>query len=117
MKPRFQADADLHPEIVAGVIRREPTIDFQSAQLSIPDGMPDSVVLEFAASQNRILVSHDFSTMPGHFKRFTAQNRSSPGLFLISQSTSIGRAIDDLILIWATSEALEWRGLIVRIPL
>jgi hypothetical protein len=29
MKIRFQADADFNMEIVAGVLRREPGIDFQ----------------------------------------------------------------------------------------
>ncbi len=31
MTVRFQADADLKAEIVAGVLRREPSIDFQTA--------------------------------------------------------------------------------------
>jgi hypothetical protein len=31
MKVRFQADADLNAEIVAGVLRREPSTDFQTA--------------------------------------------------------------------------------------
>ena len=31
MTVRFQADADLNAEIVAGVLRREPSIDFQTA--------------------------------------------------------------------------------------
>ena len=31
MKVCFQADADLNAEIVAGVLRREPRIDFQTA--------------------------------------------------------------------------------------
>jgi hypothetical protein len=31
VKPRFQADADLNEDIVKGVLRREPGIDFQTA--------------------------------------------------------------------------------------
>jgi hypothetical protein len=31
MKPRFQADADLNEIIVSALLRREPTIDFQTA--------------------------------------------------------------------------------------
>ncbi len=31
MKIRYQADADLNQNIVTGVLRREPTIDFQTA--------------------------------------------------------------------------------------
>jgi hypothetical protein len=32
MKPRFQADEDLNRRIVAGLRRREPSIDFQDAE-------------------------------------------------------------------------------------
>ena len=31
MKVRFQADADLNEDTGSGLIRREPTIDFQTA--------------------------------------------------------------------------------------
>jgi len=31
MKIRFQADADLNEDIVSGVLRLEPSIDFQTA--------------------------------------------------------------------------------------
>jgi hypothetical protein len=117
LKPRFQADADLHPEIVAGVVRREPAVDFQSAVEVIPEGMSDSEVLQLAAREERILVSHDVSTMPGHFRDFIDSARRSPGLLLISQSLGIGGAIEELLLIWAASEASDWRDRIVRLPL
>ena len=32
MRPRFQADADFNQKIVAGLRRREPALDFQSAR-------------------------------------------------------------------------------------
>lgn len=31
MKIRFQADADLNEDIVAGILRREPRVDFRTA--------------------------------------------------------------------------------------
>ena len=102
MKPRFQADADLHPEIVAGVVRREPAVDFQSAIDVIHQGMSDPDVLRLAAMQDRILVSHDVFTMPGHFRDFINDAGGSPGLLLISQSVGIGGAIEELLLIWSS---------------
>jgi hypothetical protein len=67
MKPRFLADADLNKAIVTGVLRREPAIDFQTAQAAGLRSMSDPDVLAFAAQTARVLVSHDVSTMPGHF--------------------------------------------------
>ena len=64
MKIRFQADADLNAEIVAGVLRREPSIDFQTADEANLRRFPDPEVLALAAQENRILVTHDGRTMP-----------------------------------------------------
>ena len=59
MRVLFQADADLNQDIVIGVIRREPAIDFQTAEEARLRGLSDLEVLTLAATQQRILVSHD----------------------------------------------------------
>ncbi len=63
---RFLADADLNRAIVAGVQRREPALDFLTANEGGIEDQGDPDVLESAARQGRILVSHDTSTMPVH---------------------------------------------------
>jgi predicted nuclease of predicted toxin-antitoxin system len=90
MKIRFQADADLNEEIVAGVVRQEPDIDFRTATEANLHGLPDEEVLAYAAQEARILVTHDRRTMPAHFAKFIV-NQTSPGAFIISQETSIAR--------------------------
>jgi hypothetical protein len=80
------------------------------------DGTTSSV-LEFAAEEERILVSHDVSTMPIHFAEIMTQRASSPGVILLPQSMPIGDAIDEIILIWAASDASEWRNKISWLPL
>jgi hypothetical protein len=60
----FQADNDLKRIIVDATLRREPRIDFQAAQAARLDDLDDEGVLRQAASQSRILVSHDKRTMP-----------------------------------------------------
>ncbi len=67
MRVRFQADADLHQMIVTALIRREPGIDFQTATAAQLQGLSDLQVLERATDEERVLVSHDQSTMPQHF--------------------------------------------------
>jgi hypothetical protein len=74
---RFLADADLNQAIVAGCLRREPTMDFLSANEANLEGVPDPDVLALAAAQDRILVSHDFQTMPQHFGEFLRARGSS----------------------------------------
>ena len=44
-------------------------------------------------------------------------NQPSPGVMIIAQKVSIGIAIEELLLIWAASDADEWANLIVDLPL
>jgi hypothetical protein len=116
MTPRFQADADFNQKIVRGVRRREPALDFQSAELGGIVGVPDTEVLVKAAGFGRILVSHDRRTMPAHFARFLRRH-SSPGLILVPQDLDIGEVIENLLVIWAASDADEWRNRVDYLPL
>lgn len=115
MKPKFQADADLNEDIVTGILRRFPEIDFQTASEAGLEGLKDASVLEFASRENRILVTHDRRTMPVHFSEFV-QRKRCPGVLVISKKLEMGTAIDQLILIWAASEAEEYINSIRSLP-
>ena len=99
MKIRFQADADLDPDIGRGLLRQEPTIDWRPARGLIPDATPDPEVLELAADEGRVLVSGDVTTMPLHFAVFLA-TRPSPGVILVPSRVTVGEAIERLLMIW-----------------
>ena len=114
---RFLADADLNEGIHAGCLRREPTMDFLSANEAKLEGVTDTKVLTLASEQFRILVSHDFQTMPRHLGDFLQARGSSPGVLLVPQYLPIGEAIEELVLIWGASDAGEWENRILRIPL
>ena len=114
---RFLADASLHHAIVSGCLRREPAIDFLSAHLGKLEGIPDSGVLAIAAEQGRVLVTHDFQTMPKHFGDFVVARGSSPGVFLVKQGTPVADIIEALVLVWAASDPADWENRILTIPL
>ena len=99
MKIRFQADADIDPDVRKGLLRREPSIDLQPAAGVIADGTLDPEVLAIAADDDRVLVSGDLRTMSVHFQNFIA-TRESPGVLLIPSSRSIGAAIEGLLFVW-----------------
>ena len=101
MSLRFQADNDLNRLIVAATFRREPAIDFQTAQSAQLDYLDDETVLQHAASEGRILVTHDKRTMPKHFASFLAKGNSSPGVLLvIPQDVPLRTVVDTIVLIW-----------------
>jgi hypothetical protein len=116
VKPRFQADADFNRRIVIGLRRREPAIDFKDAHTGGIVDLPDPAVLLRSAALDRIVVSHDRKTMPAHFAQFLT-GHSSPGLIIVPQDLAIGDAIDDLLLLWAATEAEDWRGKVGFLPL
>jgi hypothetical protein len=114
---RFLADASLREAIVRGCRRREPGMDFLSANDAKLEGVPDPDVLRIAAEQKRVLVTDDFKTMPRHFAEFIQTHSSSPGVILVPQYLPIGQAIADLTLIWAVCDAEEWQNRIAAIPI
>lgn len=116
MKVRFQADADLNQIIVKATLRREPTIDFQTAQAAKLSGLEDEEVLTIAARGDRLLVTHDRKTIPHHFAKFI-MSQDSPGVLIVPQKLPVANVVEDLILIWSASEAEEWRNRIRSLPL
>ena len=115
MKVRYQADADLNEDIVNGVRRRVPEIDFKTAGEANLAGIDDPGVLAVAAIENRIIVTLR-RTMPHHFADFVSQN-ICPGVFVVSQHAPVSQVIDDLILIWHVTEAVEYVNSIRSLPL
>lgn len=112
---RFQADADLRQAIVTGVIRREPNLDFRSANEAGLEGIKDPEVLALAARDGRVLVTHDRKTMPSEFGQFITSQTSS-GVLILSQNLPIGEAIDAIVLVWEASTAEEWIDQIMTFP-
>ncbi|HZS53508.1 MAG TPA: DUF5615 family PIN-like protein [Bryobacteraceae bacterium] len=116
MPPRFLADENLNGKIIAGLHRREPYIDFQTAKAAGILGLSDYEVLTIAASGGRILVSHDRETVPAYFSRFILESRSA-GVLIISQNLPVREAIEQILIVWAASEENEWWNRIGFLPI
>jgi hypothetical protein len=112
---RFQADADLRQAIVTGAIRRQPHLDFQSANEAGLEGIKDPEVLTLAARDGRVLVTHDRKTMPTEFGQFIISHTSS-GVLILSQNLPISEAINAIILVWEASTSEEWINQIMTFP-
>ena len=116
MRIKFQADADLDGRIVRGLRRVSPEVDIRTAAKAGLATLEDYEVLRLAAEANRILISQDRSTMPGHFRRFVSTSQS-PGVILLRSRVPIAVAIEELLLIWAASDSEEWINRLAWIPL
>ena len=67
MTIRFQADVNLNQIILRAACRREPALDFHTAETAGLAGLRDPEVLARAAEDGRVLVTRDLQTMPQHF--------------------------------------------------
>ncbi len=116
-RPRFLADHDVNEQILNAVLRLEPGIEIDRAREVGMDGRPDPEVLRFAASQGRIVISHDVNTMSAHAYALIASGQPMSGLFLVSQGQPIRTIVEDIILIWSASDAEDWYDQVIFLPL
>ncbi|MGQ0543480.1 MAG: DUF5615 family PIN-like protein [Blastocatellia bacterium] len=114
---RFLTDENFNMYVLAGIRRRLPDLDIIRVQDVGLRTARDPVVLEFAASENRILLSHDVRTMETHAVARLLAGKTMPGLFLIDQYFPIGRAIEEIAVKAECSDKFEWKDQIRRLPL
>jgi predicted nuclease of predicted toxin-antitoxin system len=116
-RPRFLADNDLNDAIVVGVRRREPAAEFARLRDLGLAARSDPEVLDFAARESWIVVSHDVNTMRQAARARLTTGLPMNGLILAHQRTPVSPIIECLLLIWAASEAEEWSGQVEFLPL
>lgn len=114
---RFLADEDFNNRIVRGLLRRQPDLDIVRVQDISLGGAPDAVVLAWAAQEERILLTHDVSTVTRIAYERMAAGGEIAGVIEVSQSAALGQAIEDILLIAATVTAQEFRNKIEYLPL
>src|SRR5438874_2281576 len=60
---RLAADENFNNDILRGIQRRDPTADIVRIQEAGLSGADDPTVLEWAAQEGRVLLTHDVATM------------------------------------------------------
>ena len=63
---RLAADENFNGDIVRGLLRRNPKLDIVRVQDVGLSGADDPSVLQWAADQGRVIVTHDISTLAKH---------------------------------------------------
>jgi hypothetical protein len=77
----------------------------------------DPQILAFAASERRIVVSHDVRTMETFAISRLDTGLPMTGVFLIPRLTPFAEAIESLVIVAECSYDNEWNGLIQYLPL
>lgn len=111
------ADEDFNRIIVRGVLRTRPDIDIVRAQDVGLRAQNDLAVLNWAATNQRIVLTHDAQTMPAQAYERILNSLPMPGVFVVQQQESVSRIIEEIILIAECSEENEWEGQVNYLPL
>lgn len=114
---RLLADENFNAAIVRGLMLRIPSLDLVRVQGTGLRTADDPAILEWAANNDRILLTHDRATMVDFAYQRITNHEPMPGVFVINDRTPVGEVIAELLLITECSHQEEWNGIVAFLPL
>ena len=114
---RLAADENFSGRIARGLRRRVPGLDLVRVQDAGLLGSGDAAVLEWAAREGRVLLTHDVRTLTGHALARVRAGQPMPGVVEVGRRVPVGPAIDELALLVGASLEGEWEGQVLYLPL
>jgi predicted nuclease of predicted toxin-antitoxin system len=106
---RLLADENFDHDILRGLLRRRPALDLVVVQETEMAGASDPDLLEWAARQNRIILTHDVQTMTKYVYERLGRGLPVAGVVEVRHSLPVGLAIEGLLLMLEASRDDEWR--------
>jgi Domain of unknown function (DUF5615) len=82
----------------------------------IPLGTLDPEVLSWAEREDRILISYDKNTMPGHLNDHLLRGNNSPGVLIVRETVPLAEVVDYLVILAYASDPWEWADRVDFIP-
>ncbi|MBZ0274921.1 MAG: DUF5615 family PIN-like protein [Anaerolineae bacterium] len=114
---RFILDENFNGKIARGLRAKEPDVDMIRVQDTELLGADDPTVLEWAAKEGRILLTHDIATMTKYAHERLEQGLPLAGVIFVRDTLPVTQVINDLLAILGASEASEWENRIDFLPL
>ncbi|MDZ8261609.1 DUF5615 family PIN-like protein [Nostoc sp. ChiQUE01b] len=113
---KFLADENFDNTVVRGLFRRSPEIDIVRVQDVGLSGKDDPTILDWAAQEGCILLTHDVSTITRYAYDRVRQGQTMPGVIEISLDASVGRVIEDILVLVKCSQEGELEGQVQYLP-
>lgn len=114
---RFAVDQDFDGRILAGLRRTLPALDVARLHEAAMSRAEDPLVLEWAAGEGRVLLTHDLRTMRGFAYERVGAGLPMPGVLVVLRSLPIGAAVEELVLVAEALEPEELRDRVLVLPL
>lgn len=113
---KLLADENIEGAITQGLRRRKPAIDLVRVQEIAHAGKKDPIILEWAAQNGRILLTHDKHTIPGFAYDRLKVELPMPGIFVLDPSAPFEQVIEAILLLEECSVEDEWQNQVIYIP-
>ena len=113
---KFLADENFDNTVVRGLFRRSPEIDIVRVQDVGLSGKDDPTILDWAAQEGRILLTHDVSTITRYAYDRIRQGQTMPGVIEVSLDAPVGRIIEDILVLVECSQEGELEGQVQYLP-
>ncbi len=114
---RFAADENFDNDIVRSIRRRNPDIDIVRVQDADLLGADDPTLLEWAAREGRIFLTHDAATFTAHAYNRLRNGLSMPGVIQVRSGSLPGQPIEDILLLAECCLETELEGQVLYLPL
>lgn len=110
MQLRLLLDENLSPDLVTTLEQLVPGVDIKYVRGpdSPPLGTPDPEILLFCEAEQRMLVTNNRKTMPGHERAHFSNGHHHFGIVYLRDGFSYGEYAEALHLLVGASEAEEW---------
>ncbi len=110
-------DENFNHRIVRGLERRSPDLDGVTVQSVGFGGMSDPDLLEWAANNNRVLVTHDVNTVVDFADERIRRGVGCAGVVIVPRQMRVGQAIEEIDLLNECVEQSEMLNRILYLPL
>lgn len=110
-------DENLDQRILRGLQLRIPGLLYALVQETALAGAKDAVLLEWAAANQRVVVTHDRKTMLEATYQRMRSGQTTAGLVIVRKELALVRAIGDLVLLLECCTETDLENQVVFIPL
>ncbi len=110
-------DENLDQRILRGLRLRVPDLLYTLVQETALAGGRDAALLQWAAENRRVLVTHDRKTMLKAVYQRMHSGQQTAGLVIVRKELPLIRAIEDLVLLLECCTDIDLENQVVFIPL
>jgi predicted nuclease of predicted toxin-antitoxin system len=114
---RFLLDENFNGKIARGLRARQPDVDMIRVQDTPLLGAEDPDILDWAAQEGRVLLTHDIETMTKYANTRLEQGQPIAGVIFVRDTLPIAQVIEDLLVVLGATDSADWENRTTFLPL